>query len=191
MPVILKTSRLVLREFGEDDWPTVLEYQRDPRYHRHYASTDRTADEVREFLGTLVADQARSPRLRWQLAITLTEEGGRLIGNCGLRLDGIGATSGDLGYELDPRYWGRGIATEAATEMVRFGFEDQGLHRIWAWCVAENRPSARVLTKVGMQPEGRAREVEWFKGAWHDNLTFGILDREWRETRSGPVRSGG
>jgi hypothetical protein len=39
--------------------------------------------------------------------------------------------------------------------------------------------SARVLQKLGMQPEGRKRENEYFKGRWWDALLFGILDYEW------------
>lgn len=43
-------------------------------------------------------------------------------------------------------------------ELVRFGFVEPGLHRVWSWCVADNQSSARVLEKVGMQLEGRQRE---------------------------------
>jgi RimJ/RimL family protein N-acetyltransferase len=90
--------------------------------------------------------------------------------------------SANTDYELDARYWGRGLATEAAREIARFGFEELGLHRIWSWCVADNAASARVLVKLGMRLEGRALEVEWYKGRWWDQLTFAILEREWTRT---------
>jgi RimJ/RimL family protein N-acetyltransferase len=178
------TERLRLRDFQADDWAAVLAYQSDPRYLRYYAWTERAEEDVRAFVGMFLAHQAQSPRWKWQLAITLPEDG-RLIGNCGLRLDAVGARVGNIGYELDPRYWGRGFATEAAREMVRFGFEELGLHRIWSWCVADNIASARVLEKLGMRREGRQREAKWYKGRWWDTLLFGILEQEWRANGGG------
>ena len=91
-----------------------------------------------------------------------------------------GAVQGDLGYDLAPRYWGRGYATEAARAIVRFGFEELGLHRIWSWCIADNVASARVMEKVGMRLEGRQRDKERFKGRWWDRLLYAILEDEWR-----------
>jgi RimJ/RimL family protein N-acetyltransferase len=85
-----------------------------------------------------------------------------------------------IGYEIAPRYWGKGYATEAARAMVAFGFGELRLHRIWARCVADNVASYRVLEKVGMRREGCLREEEWIKGRWRDTLVYGILDHEWR-----------
>lgn len=58
----------------------------------------------------------------------------------------------DVGYELDPNFWGVGYATEAATAVLNFGFAELKVHRIWANAVAENIASLRVLEKIGMQP---------------------------------------
>ncbi len=80
---------------------------------------------------------------------------------------------------LAPDHWGHGYATEAAKAMVAYGFTTLQLHRIWAECVADNRGSARVLTKVGMQLEGRLRENEYYKGRYWDTLIFGLLVDEW------------
>jgi ribosomal-protein-alanine N-acetyltransferase len=175
----LVTARLVLREFVEADWPAVLAYQSDPRYLRYYAWRERDEPSVRAFVGALVALQHEQPRRKFQLAVTLPAEGGRLIGNCGLRIDDAEGRQGNIGYELDPRYWGRGYATEAARAMVALGFERFGLHRIWSWCVADNTASAHVLEKLGMRREGHLREREYYKGRWWDQLIYAVLDREW------------
>ena len=175
----LRTNRLQLREFEESDWPAVLTYQSDPRYLRYYPWTERTEAEVRAFVRMFLEQQAAVPRWKWQLVVVLPEED-RLIGNCGLWLDAPEARSGHIGYDLDPNYWGQGYASEAAREVLRFGFGELGLHRAWAWCIADNAASARVLEKLGMQREGRQREHEWFKGRWWDRLLYGILEDEWR-----------
>jgi len=175
----ITTERLALREFGEEDWPVVLAYQSDPRYLRFYAWERRTAEEVRAFVQMFIDQQRERPRRKYQLAITL-RPGEQLIGNCGIRLKSAGARDADIGYELAPEQWGRGYATEAARALLRFGFEELKLHRIWAWCLAENVASTRVLEKIGMQREGRLRESEWLKQRWHDTLVYGILEHEWK-----------
>ena len=172
------TERLVLREFRADDWPAVLSYQSDARYLRYYPATAANEREVRALVDQFLAWQIEVPRWRWQLAIILPAEE-RLIGNCGLRLDAPGARTGNLGYELDPACWGHGYATEAACEMLRFGFDELGLERIWAWCIAENAASVRVLERLGLQREA-SLHPEWFKGRWWDRVRYGLDFRGWR-----------
>ena len=175
----LTTERLVLREFNQDDWPDVLAYQSDPRYLRYYPWTERTPEDVGEFVHRFIAQQGEDPRTKFQLAIDLKSDT-NLIGNCGIRMKSAGAHAADIGFELAPQHWGRGYATEAARAIVEFGFTELGLHRIWSWCIADNVASARVLEKLGMRLEGRLRENEYFKGRWWDTLMFAILDYEWR-----------
>ena len=175
----ITTARLVLRDFVIEDWPDVLAYQCDPRYLRFYPWTDRTEAEVREFVQMFLDQQADRPRRKFQLAVTLTDSG-RLIGNCGVRRKPENDLEADIGYELAPEYWGRGYATEAALAMVDFGFRELELHRISSWCIADNTASARVLELVGLKPEGRLRENEYFKGQWWDTLLYGVLKTEWR-----------
>jgi [ribosomal protein S5]-alanine N-acetyltransferase len=175
----LHTSRLILREFRSDDWPAVLAYQKDPRYLRYYAWTGRTAAEVQRFVQMFIDQQYEEPRTRYQMALCLRESGD-LIGNCGIRRSAAWSHDAEIGYELAPDQWGKGYATEAVGEILRFGFEDLGLHRIAAWTVAGNAASARVLEKAGFSLEGRLRDRESFKGQYWDVLMFGILSAEWR-----------
>lgn len=175
----LTTERLILREFDEDDWPDVLAYQTDPLYLRYYEWTERTPEAVQEFVHMFLAQQREQPRTKFQLAVVLRSTG-QLIGTCGIRMERADAHEADIGYELSPLHWGRGYATEAAGAIVKFGFGELGLHRIWSWCIADNAGSARVLEKLGMRLEGRLREKEYFKGRWWDTLLFAILDYEWR-----------
>ncbi len=173
----LITARLILREFVAGDWPAVLAYQRDPRYLRLYEWADRAEADVRRFVNMFIEQQKQQPRTRFQLAITLKGDG-RLIGNAGIRQGSGGAHEGEIGYELAPDEWGRGYATEAARAVVRFGFEELGLRRVSAWCVADNVASARVLEKVGLTLEGRLRDKEQYKGRYWDVLMYGMVREE-------------
>lgn len=175
----LETERLILRDFVQDDWQRVLEYQSDPLYLRYYEWTERTAEAVQEFIGWFLDHQKHTPRIKFQLAVVL-KTNNLLIGNCGIRMDKPNAFQADIGYELDPKYWGFGYATEAAHAIVDFGFSTFGLHRVWSWCVADNLGSAHVLEKLGMRREGQLRENEYYRDRWWDTLMYGILADEWR-----------
>ncbi len=179
----LTTARLILREFVEDDWKAVQAYQSDPLYTRYHAWEQPSEKDAREFVGRFVSQQQEQPRMMFDFVIALPEDG-RLIGNCGLRVNDASLREGNIGYELDSRYWGNGYATEAAREMLRLGFEDHNLHRIWAGCVAENVGSARVLERIGMKREGHFREKYFFKSRWWDSLHYAILVHEWQAQRS-------
>ncbi len=180
----LATARLTLRDFTADDWPAVLAYQRDPRYLRYYEWTERTPEDVRAFVGLFLAQQQERPRLRFQPAIVLTATG-ELIGNCGVRRSSAGSPVAELGYEIAPDRWGHGYATEAARAMLTFAFDELRVHRVAAWCVADNAGSIRVLQKLGMRREGHLRETEQYKGRWWDTLVFALLEPEWRALSSG------
>lgn len=175
----ITTERLLLREFKQSDWPDVLAYQSDPLYLRYNHWPERTPEAVQEFVQMFLTQQQQLPRLKFQLAVAL-KSSQQLIGNCGIRMKAADAFEGDIGYELSPKHWGYGYATEAARAIVEFGFTQLRLHRIWSWCIAENVGSARVLQKLGMQAEGHLRENEYFKGRWWDTLLFGMLDYEWK-----------
>lgn len=177
--MILTTKRLVLREFEEEDWRAVITYQSHPLYLRYNPWTHRTEQDVRAFVRRFVVQREEEPRTKFQLAITLAPDG-QLIGNAGIRIKALDDWEADIGYELDPRYWGYGYATEAAGALLAFGFQELGLHRVWAGCIAENIASARVMEKIGMRQEGHLRENEWMKDRWWDTLLYAILEDEWQ-----------
>ncbi len=149
----LTTERLLLRELEEDDWPAVLAYQSDPRYLRYYAWENRSEEDVREFVRMLAGLKREEPRTKFQFAVTLRADG-RLIGNCGVRKRSPEAREADIGYELDPNYWGRGYATEAASAWLAYGFHELDLERIVAVASPGNAASHRVLEKIGMRRDG-------------------------------------
>jgi RimJ/RimL family protein N-acetyltransferase len=184
----LETDRLILRDFVKEDWERVLEYQSDPLYLRYNRWTERTPEAVQEFVGWFLAHQQQEPRIKYQLAIILKSKD-LLIGNCGVRKDQFDSVEADIGYELDPKHWNRGYATEAASAVVDFGFHHFGVHRIWATCVADNVGSAHVLEKLGMQLEGRFRENRYYQDRWWDSLYYAILVDEWNaHNQSHPVQ---
>lgn len=81
--------------------------------------------------------------------------------------------AGEVGYELHPDWWGRGLMTEALRVVVSCGHRVFRLNRIEAWTLPGNDASDRVLEKAGFRYEGTLRQRAWFKGAFHDFRMFG------------------
>ena len=85
-----------------------------------------------------------------------------------------------MGYWIAPDAWNRGYATEAAAALLRYAFEDLGLHRVYARHLRRNPSSGKVMQKLGMTHEGRQREHVRKWEVWEDVEVYGILAEEWR-----------
>ena len=177
--VIIRTERLVLREFRPDDWEFVHEYAVDPEVSRYMPWGPNSEDETRAFIGRAMDGRKENPRLSFELAITLAEND-RLIGGGGIRADDENFRSANMGYCLRSDAWGVGFGTESAVALISYGFDRLGVHRIWATCDSENVRSARVLEKSGMRLEGTRRDDTWVRERWRSTHIFAILETEWR-----------
>ena len=103
---------------------------------------------------------------------------GALFGAIGLMV-AMEHRRAELGYWIGRPYWGRGYCTEAAGEMLRYGFEELGLHRILARHFGLNPASGRVMQKIGMTREGQMRQ-HFFKWDHYEDIEFyGVLSEEW------------
>jgi 8-oxo-dGTP diphosphatase len=128
------------------------------------------------------------------LAITGQEDGREiLVGSVGLRLDRA-SRSGTLGYWIGRRYWGHGVATEAAGRLVRWGLANLDIDRITASVSTDNPASAAVLRKVGFHQTGEgighslARNADhpvWLFEATRDGI-FGVTEADPADPAAGP-----
>jgi len=178
----LRTSRLILRPYRQDDLGAVYDIQSRPEVTRYLLFDVRNLGQVRIALEERI--QAGKPgydgdRLILALAVVLPETGA-VIGDVVLFRESREHRQGELGYIFHPDYGGRGYATEAARTMLRLGFEHYGLHRIIGRIDARNTPSARVLERLGMRREAHFVQNEFIKGEWTDEVVYAMLEGEWR-----------
>lgn len=120
---------------------------------------------------------ARSARNRRQaFEFVIEDQGdGRLLGMVSLhRIDWM-RRSGGIGYWVRRSEWGRGIAPEAARAMLDVAFVECGLHRVEVLVAPENKPSQRVVDKVGFVREGVARGAEFVNGSHSDHIQYALL----------------
>ena len=104
---------------------------------------------------------------------------GELAGAMGLVMKGDGIA--EIGYWIGVPFWGRGYASEAAREVLRYGFEDCNLHRIFAGYFTRNPASGRVMEKAGMKYEGTLRHHALKWGEYVDVAFYGILRDEFQQ----------
>ena len=102
------------------------------------------------------------------------------IGNCAF----MGITdihrSAEVGIFLgEKEYWSQGYGTEAMRLMLKFGFEDLNLHRIWLRVLESNHRARKSYLKSGFLEEGRFRKAEFRHGFYNDIILMSILQEEW------------
>ena len=172
-PPTLETARLKLRPYAEADIAELLPLigTREVAATTLRIAHPYTEQDAKDFLKL-----AEEPGRLW-LAATLRSDG-RQIGGIGLRIDEQHQHA-ELGYWLGTPYWGQGYVTEAAREMLRYGFEDLKLHRIFASHFKHNPASGRILVKLGMRHEGCQREHLRKWDQFVDSELYGILRRDW------------
>jgi hypothetical protein len=110
---------------------------------------------------------------RFSYALVL-KAGRRLMGGVDIELQRE-HNRGDLAYWLEPGCWGRGLATEAAGRMLRYGFDTLGLHRVYAQCMSTNGASAQVMEKIGLKYEATLRQHNLKDGTWVDMVVYGLV----------------
>ena len=148
----LETLRLELREFVAADRPELLRLDTDPRVMR-YIGDGRVATpaEIDAAITRVTRFYPLYPGLgNWRAS---RRDTGEFIGWFSLKY--IPKTVEiEVGYRLLPEAWGQGFATEGASELVRYGFDDLGLYRIIGITHPDNAASQRVLHKCGLRDAG-------------------------------------
>jgi RimJ/RimL family protein N-acetyltransferase len=150
-PFWLTTERLALRRFTAADLDWLLALYGDPDVTRFLGGTkDRAA--IQELLNVRILDYYREyPGLG--IWMTVERASGEPVGFH--LLNHIqGESIVQVGFALQKRAWGRGIGTEMASAVLRYGFVDLSLPRIVGIASLGNRASQRVLEKIGLRRRG-------------------------------------
>jgi RimJ/RimL family protein N-acetyltransferase len=179
-PVSITDERgVMLREFTADDVDAVLAVYGDPKVTEHLSFEPRTRDQVKATLDSVTAAARVEPRTEYSLAVV---HGGEVIGFARLAVDTQhpGQSSGQLGFALRASHWGRGLGAATVRLLLRLGFDELGLYRLWGARSPENVVSARLMTALGMVEEGRIRGHIRVRGRWRDSVVHSILADEWQ-----------
>lgn len=147
----LQTPRLFLRQFSATDINRLAELTSNEGFMRFSGGSVFSREQAEAMLERmLVPTRLGKPS---QFAV-IFRENGKLLGYCGFFLQMVdGIEELEIGYRLDPAYWGQGIATEAARAVRDHAFRDLKCERVISLIVPDNVPSERVARKNGMHLE--------------------------------------
>jgi ribosomal-protein-alanine N-acetyltransferase len=145
----LLTARLQLRPLGPDDLDALAAVYLHPRVVRWIGPQTR-AGVAREIERQVALEAAHG----WSILAIEERASGRLIGDCGLQPLEHRGPEVELGYDLHPDAWGRGLATEAARAVVAHALGPLAMARVIAVAKHDNVASHRVLEKAGLRRTG-------------------------------------
>jgi len=175
----IKTDRLVLRPFAESDLDALYAYQHLPEVARYLMWPPRDRAQTEAALKYRIAHPTLEKEGDVLVFAVELQESGALIGDVNLCLVSEANRTGEFGFVFDPRYHGKGYAHEAATEVLRLGFEQGGLHRIIGRADARNTASTGLMSRLGLRKEAHFVKNEYVKDEWTDEVVYAMLAEEW------------
>ncbi|WP_399880517.1 GNAT family N-acetyltransferase [Streptomyces sp. BBFR51] len=154
----IRTPRLVLRRWLDDDLVPLSEIHADPVVMQAIGdgrpcSADRTAELIEaweeewdeEGFGIFAVELLGSGELAGAVGLSVADAPAEVAGEVA------------ISWRLGRVFWGQGYASEAAQATLEFAVQDRGLDRVVAVCRTGDRASRNVIDKLGMQAEGTAQ----------------------------------
>ena len=168
-PPTLVTGRLTLRRMLPSDDADMYEYACLPEVTEYLLwSPHPSREHTRRYLEMIQGNYKRGEFFDWAIVLTA---GGKMIGTCGFTCLEPDHRRAEVGYVLNPAYWGRGLAPEAVMAAEEFAFRELGMNRVEAHFMQGNDRSLRVMQKCGMTLEGYLQQYMFVKGQYR---TIGI-----------------
>ena len=170
---ILETERLLLREIIKEDAQSIYNCFSNNDVTRYYGLDTLTSiEQAEQFVDLFSKNYIEKRGIRWGIEIK-DKEG--IIGTIGFNAWSPKHKKAEIGFELNPKYWQKGYATEAVSKVISYGFEEFDLTRIGAVVFIENKASNELLRKLGFEKEGVLRNYLYQNGEPHDTYIYSIL----------------
>jgi ribosomal-protein-alanine N-acetyltransferase len=171
----LETPRLRLRAVTMDDAEDMFRVQADPRVWKYFGKAPPAdVDAIRRKIAELDESVRAATGIRWAI---VERETGAYLGGVGFWHWDKPHFRAEIGYEIAPSHWGRGLLPEALGPVLRFGFDRMALHSVEGRIHPDNRASARVLEKAGFVREGYFRESYFNdqQGVFEDTAVYSLV----------------
>ncbi len=168
---IIETQRLLLRPWREEDAEDMYEYAKDPRVGPNAGWTPhKSLADTRIVIHGFMHDTQCDTR-----AVILKSEG-RAIGSIGLhnrcpRKVRRNQDEREIGYVLNPAYWGHGYIPEAVNAVLYHALFEMGVNTVWCGHYDFNRNSRRVIEKCGFEYVFKREEVLFHM---HDRVAWAL-----------------
>ena len=174
---MLEGKQVRLRKIEEVDLPKLRDWRNSP-YIRAYTREYRPLNMLNQnkWFSALLTDKTNI------MFIIEKKEDSVIIGCCGLTYINWKEGHGEVSiYIGDPKWQEKGYASGALQLLLKYGFCELRLHRVYAIIFEYNERSLIFFEKNGFKLEGRHREARFWDGKFHDELVYGLLEHEYLE----------
>lgn len=169
----LHTGRLTLRKVTENDKYGLYKCFSNSLVMKYlFIEVNKNIEETEKFIKCILDGYENNKPTQW--AITLKDKD-ELIGICGFSKMDYKNRKAEIGYILNFEQWNKGIATEAISKVIEFGFRKLKLNKIEARCMYENIASEQVMLKNGMNLDGILRKEKLYYNKYVDLKLYSIL----------------
>ncbi|MFI5128624.1 MAG: GNAT family N-acetyltransferase [Chitinophagales bacterium] len=172
----LTSERLRFRPLIPEDVNEIFGLRSDERVNRFIGRTQcKSFEEAGAFINKINRNIHNNESIYWAIAF---KNDNKLIGTICLWNIQPENYRAEIGYELNPEYWGKGIMTEAIPTIIEYGFETMKLHSIQADLDPANSPSVVLLERNGFVKEGHFKESTYFNGKFSDRVVYSRIFRK-------------
>lgn len=175
---IIKTERLILRAFTQEDAPYLFKMRTNDRLMKYVDTKrpDRIEDTI-EKIELMNLDFHNKKGISWAIIKKDSDEVIGYIGYWRLWKEHLRA---EIGYILHPDWWGKGIMSEALNKILDFGFNNLKIHSIEANVNEQNIASMTLLKRKGFKQEAFFRENYFFEGKFLNSVIFCLLEQDFK-----------
>lgn len=162
----------MLSEILATDIPTIIKYAGNSNVAKHLLNLPHPYYEKDAIFWINMAHQGWVDGSKCIFGIRL-KENQEFIGGVGLHID-TRFNRAELGYWIGEPFWGKGYMTEALATVIKYGFEEKELNKIFAIHLLENPASGKVMAKNGMLKEGEMKEHVTNQNEYKDIAQYGL-----------------
>jgi len=149
--IIAETPRVIIRHFCTENFADLAPILANPEVMKYSLAGVLSSNQTRKFIQKMLC---RYESEGYGYYAIIDRHNTQLIGYCGLLFCLIeGSRKVEIGYRLDPHYWQKGLATEAATAVRDYAFNQLSLNDLIALIQPKNIASIKVAEKIGMKFE--------------------------------------
>ncbi len=163
IPTIV-TDRLILRRICKRDIDDIYEYSKNPLTSKYLLWYPHSSiSETCTYFSIINYKYKKGLFYDWGIE---DKESRKMVGTCGFTRINTPDNNAEIGYVLNPSFWGHGLASEAVKRVLEFGFDFLGFARIEARYIVGNAESVRVMEKCHMQHEGILKHAVYARGEY-------------------------
>ncbi|MCY4745090.1 GNAT family protein [Pelomonas sp. UHG3] len=157
---IVEHDSVYVRPLSVSDMSAWASYLNNPAVYEHTSWNHPTIEDLSRYLGNETSDE---PDSRLRLAIA-SKDGDELVGTIGFHSVAPVNKSAELAYDLNPEFWGKGIATAVGNVLVGWAHQHVGLVRVQATVLESNLRSIRTIERMGFAQEGLLKSYRHVRG---------------------------